>query len=713
MRTNAAVDINTDWQINGIVKPNHVNALTRSIKYDYVLTAQMLEDKTGNVDVFDLLNLGINQGTLVPGDTHILINTPVPDDVVLKFPGNQAGPSGHFNIHIYALGAFKADCTGTSPMISFFFHTHGTSGAVTLLGLGADVYVGSFALESALVLPIHYASFTYEMALGELPTLPEMGGTIRKAAWMSNATGAGGDDSGRLIIGDYSPSDNYSIGNFVIPGTVTDDGLSPDKPIDMSEIHEIKWMPGSIACHTRDSSESESLVLKGNVRPYSSSISCPFVYRGGGSSCQAIHIEGNFSGGVNGDFCVTGSVSGNVSVDLKDAVFTTTTNGGFSNATVTYNGTTYTGESGGWSSEGTVSGSMGSVGYTDATIKSISVSAPVTNGGIQSNNPEISGGFGSGSSARVTITFDYNGYEGTVSGEVTSGGFTITLPKIPSITCSFNSDGSFSYSKDASGKSGALAATISSGGTLGYVFYLPVLYLNTATMAEDRLYSIRIEYMYDASKDGELPLDRSIEYDAITVPARAGIWGNCDLDATSPIPSNDYTTADLSQYTGATCRVSVSTDGKRWEFGTPGGTLCFMPIGLGILDPADPNQLQTWNAGAWAYNASDGSLMAALTKTIDETLYTIKVFIVGSHNESLVTTSAPYFKLFAVKPSENTTPITKRSAESGEHRDIIPPRMFAKDDVTGIPNCDNYHVPQWVGEVYLMKRNGALYAWGP
>lgn len=711
MRTNAAVDINTDWQINGIIKPNHVNALTRSIKYDYVLTAQMLEDKTGSVDVFDLLNLGINQGTLVPGDTHILINTPVPDDVVLKFPGNQSGPSGHFDIHIYALGAFKADCTGTSPMISFFFHTHGTSGAVTLLGLGADMYVGSFALESVLVLPIHYALFTYEMALGELPTLPERGGTIRKAAWMSNATGAGGDDSGRLVVGDYSPSDNYSIGNFVIPGTVTDDGLSPDRPIDMSEIHEIKWMPGSIACHTRDSSESESLVLKGNVLPYQSAISCPFVYRGGGASCQAIHITGNLSGGVSGDLSVTGGVSGNVSVDLKDAAFTTTTSGGFSNATVIYNGTTYTDESGGWFSEGTVSGSMGSGDYIDATIKSIGVSAPVTAGSIDSNSPRIVCELSGGPSAHVDITFDYNGHEGKVSGEINSGGFMITIPKIPSITCAFNSGGSFSYSQDASGKSGELTAPISSGGTSGSAFYLPVLYLNTSTMAEDRLYSIRIEYMHDTLKDGELPLDRSIEYDAITVPARGGIWSNRNLDTTSPIPVNDYTTDDLSLYTGTECRVS--TAGNRWEFGTPAHTLCFMPIGLGILDPTNPDNLQTWGTSAWAYNASDGSLMATLAKNIDGVLYTIKVFIVGSHNESLVTTSAPYFKRFAVKPSENTTPITKRSANSGEHRDIIPPRMFAKDDVTGIPRCDNYHIPQWVGEVYLMKRNGTLYAWGP
>ena len=712
MRTNPAVDINTAWQINGIVKPNHVNALTRSIKYDYVLTAQMLEGKTGNVDVFDLLDIGINQGTLVSGETHILINTPVPDNVVLAFPGNQGGPSGHFDIHIYALGAFKANCAGTSPMISFFFHTRGTSGAVTLLGLGADVYVGSFSLESPLALSSPYSSFTYEMALGDLPTLPETGGVIRKAAWMSNGMGAGGDDSGRLIIGDYSPADNYSIGNFVIPGTVTNDGLSPDKPIDMSEIHSIKWMPGSIACHTRDS--SESLVLKGTIRPYASSISCPFTYHGGASSCRAILIEGNISGGVDSDLCVTGSVYGKVTVSLNDVVFSTTTNGGFSNATITYNGTTYTGESGGWSSDGTVSGSMGSGGYTDAPIKSISVSAPMSNGGIQSNAPTISGGFGSGPSAQVIITFEYNGYEGTIVGEITSGGFTVTMPKIPAITCGFNSDGGFSYTKDASGTSGSLSATISSGGLVSNSFYLPVLYLNTSTMAEDRLYSIRIEYMYDASKDGELPLNRSLDYDAITVPARVGIWTDFDTDGVQALPFGDPSTQNLHSWDDSPCSCVADSVNPQFKLQAPETDLCAIPYAAsGWFSPNDTNNIRTWSWGRWYYNESDGSLTVEATKTINETLYTIKVFIIGSHHESHVISSAPYFKLFAVKPSENTTPITKRSVDGSEHRGIIPPRMFALDDVTGIPECDDYHVPQWVGEVYLMKRSGLLYAWGP
>lgn len=709
MRTNPAVDINTNWQINGIVKPNHVNALTRSIKYDYVLTAQMLEDKTGTVDVDELLGGNKINGTT--GEVHVLINTMVPDNVELYFPANSVGgPTGTLKVHVHTIGPFTAS-VGTSgvPYIEHYFHTHGPAEAVTFTSLPLKMHVGAFIMDEPMEL-MAGASFIYEMALAELPFLDDQHpGTIAREAWMSNAIG-GGDDNGRLVIGDYSPADNYAIGSFVIPGTVTNAGLSPDKAIDMSEIHEIKWMPGSIACHTRDA--SESLVLKGTIRPYSSSISCPFVYRGCGSSGQAIHIEGNISGGVDSDLCVSGRVSGRVSVNLNDTAFTTITRGGFSNATITYNGTTYTGESGAWSSDGTVSGSMGGGDY-NATIKSISVSAPVTAGSIDSNSPRISGTLSSGADARVTIVFDYNGYEGTVFGEITSGGFTITIPKIPSITCVFNSDGQLSYLKNARGESGSLGVTISSGGTSGYKFYLPVLYLNTSTMAEDRLYSIRIEYMYDAVQDGELPLDRSVDYDAIAVPASAGIWSDRALDPTSPIPANDYTTAALNSYTGSAFYVTVSADGNRWEIGTPDGALCFMPTGSGILDPTDPNQLQTWNASAWAYNASDGSLMATLTKTIDATLYTIKVFIVGSHNEAHVTMSAPYFKLFAIKPSENTSPITKRVVDGDEHRGIIPPRMFARGDFTGIPGCDSYHVPQWVGEVYLMKRNGVLYAWGP
>lgn len=711
MRTNPAVDINTDWQLNGIVKPRHVNALTRSIKYDYVITAQMLEGKTGTVDVDELLGGNKINGTT--GVVHVLINTMVRDNVELYFPANSVGgPTGTLKVHVHTIGPFTAS-VGTSgiPYIEHYFHTHGPAEAVTFTSLPLKMHVGAFIMDEPMEL-MDGASFIYEMALAELPFLDDQHpGTVAREAWMSNAIGGGGgDDSGRLVIGDYSPVDNYSIGHFVIPGTVTDDGLSSDKPIDMSKIREIKWMPGSIAFHTLDG--SESLALKGTIRPYPAPVSGRFVYHGGGSNCRAILIEGAFNGGIN-DFCVSGGVTGKISANLSDPEFTTTTDGSFTNATLLYNGTTYTGESGSWSSDGTVSGTMGGGGYSYIPIKSISLSTPISIGGIQSSTPIISGSFGGGTGSQIAIKFDFNGYEATLTGEISGGGFSTTMPKMPSIACSFASGGDFSYSKDASGVTSTLDTTISSGGTSSHAFYLPVLYLNTATMVEDRLYSILIEYMHIPSNDGELALDRSLEYDAITIPASAGIWDDCDLDTPNPIPSDDYTTTALSSYTGATCRVSVSADHQRWEFGTPGGTLCFMPIGMGYLNPADTMNLMTWNAGGWAYDASDGSLTATLTKTIDDTLYTIKIFIIGSHHESHVITSAAYFKLFAIKPSENTNPITKRNIDDYEHRDVIQPRMFALDDVSGIPACDNYHVPQWVGEVYLMKRNGVLYAWGP
>lgn len=393
MRTNAAVDINTNWQINGIVKPNHVNALTRSIKYDYVLTAQMLEDKTGNVDVFDLLNLGINQGTLVPGDTHILINTPVPDDVVLKFPGNQAGPSGHFNIHIYALGAFKADCTGTSPMISFFFHTHGTSGAVTLLGLGADVYVGSFALESALVLPIHYASFTYEMALGELPTLPEMGGTIRKAAWMSNATGAGGGGRSNVLkLCAYGLP--YDI--FDVDPSYTDPEDIDGRALDLEGYDSVEWFT-NLACEDHVEAE-HGIHLDAPFESYSGSIisdAKPNAYvnpencKGTGASFTikskgALPIEDGapVEFDLIGDFSATGL------------------SGGFS---VRYDGT---------------------IKYTGVTISGANAATTI-NGGVATDG-SISGTFSgqidSGGISGDALSFGFApAFSGKISGSITSG----------------------------------------------------------------------------------------------------------------------------------------------------------------------------------------------------------------------------------------------------------------------------------------------------
>lgn len=198
MRTNASADINTDWAINQIVKPGHVNALTRSIKYDFVLTAQMLEGKTGDVEVFDVLGISIAAGTLVPGQTHILINTVVPDNIVLKFPGNQGGPSGNYHIHVHLLSGCKVNTSGSSAMIYFYFHSHGEKGAVEFTGIGRFTYVGSFKMDTPMAL-IQGSSFVYEMALGEVPYQPDNMASIGKEPWMSNSVGGGGGGGGHAV----------------------------------------------------------------------------------------------------------------------------------------------------------------------------------------------------------------------------------------------------------------------------------------------------------------------------------------------------------------------------------------------------------------------------------------------------------------------------------------------------------------------------------
>lgn len=269
MRTNTSADINTDWAINQIVKPGHVNALTRSIKYDYVVTAQMLEGKTGTVDVDELLGGNKINGTT--GEVHVLINTMVPDNVELFFPANSVGgPSGTLKVHVHTIGPFTAS-VGTSgiPYIDHYFHTHGPAEAVTFTSIPRSMHVGAFIMAEPIEL-MAGGTFIYEMALAELPFLDEQHpGSIVKQAWMSNAVGGGGGSDSILRIFDTVAKKNQGLqymrmvlGNDILAevtgqnlkigprGSIT--GAYQDVPglgynqnrsafIDMSEISGIDW----------------------------------------------------------------------------------------------------------------------------------------------------------------------------------------------------------------------------------------------------------------------------------------------------------------------------------------------------------------------------------------------------------------------------------------------------------------------------------------
>ena len=208
MKTNEKQNIKTDWAISGIVKPGHMNSLTRHVPYDYIITDKMLEGLSGAIDVDMLLNpadpdTGDEGGGMIHGRTgeyHVLINTPVPDNIILEFPASSTGDlAGDLKVHVYAFGPYNARVSaGTSTPnanITHYFHTAGDENAVTLHALGYNTYVGSFDLPYGIELGQHH-TFYYEKALGNIPDQPQAeNATIVRKAWMSNAVGSGGGES--------------------------------------------------------------------------------------------------------------------------------------------------------------------------------------------------------------------------------------------------------------------------------------------------------------------------------------------------------------------------------------------------------------------------------------------------------------------------------------------------------------------------------------
>ena len=276
MRTNASADINTDWALNQIVKPGHVNALTRSIKYDYVVTAQMLEGKTLTVDVDELLGGNKINGTT--GEVHVLINTMVPDNVELYFPANSVGgTSGTLKVHVHTIGPFTASVgSGGIPHIEYYFHTHGPAEAVTFTSLPLNMHVGSFILAAPMEL-MPGSSFIYEMALGELPFLDKQyPGTIARQAWMSNAVGGGGGGRSNVLKlcaygRPYDP--------FLINPSHTDPGDIDGRALDLEGYDAVEWST-NLACEDHIEAE-HGIQLDGPFKSYSGDIVSdvkPIVY---------------------------------------------------------------------------------------------------------------------------------------------------------------------------------------------------------------------------------------------------------------------------------------------------------------------------------------------------------------------------------------------------------------------------------------------------
>lgn len=281
MKTNEKQNIKTDWAVSGIVKPDHMNSLTRHVPYDYIITDKMLEGLTGTVDVDLLLNpadpdAGDEGGGMIHGRTgeyHVLINAPVPENVILQFPASSTGHlTGDLKVHVYAFGPYKARVSAgaSSPnsSITHYFHTAGDENAVSLYGVGYNTYVGSFDLPYGIELGQHY-TFCYEKALGSIPSQPQAeNATIEHKAWMSNAI----DNGSVLRIFDVVAKNNVgrqhlcmSLGDKVLarvadqnletgPLTNVDPyndhvkvpGMTPwnvaADPLDVSNVSAIEWL---------------------------------------------------------------------------------------------------------------------------------------------------------------------------------------------------------------------------------------------------------------------------------------------------------------------------------------------------------------------------------------------------------------------------------------------------------------------------------------
>lgn len=390
MRTNASADINTDWALNQIVKPGHVNALTRSIKYDYVVTAQMLEGKTLTVDVDELLGGNKINGTT--GEVHVLINTMVPDNVELYFPATSVGgPSGTLKVHVHTIGPFTASVRSNGiPYIEHYFHTHGPAEAVTFTSLPRNIHVGAFILAAPMEL-MPGSSFIYEMALGELPFLDKQyPGTIARQAWMSNAVGGGRSNVLKLCA--YGrPYDT-----FLVNPSHTDPEDIDGRSLDLEGYDAVEWST-NLACEDHIEAE-HGIQLDAPFASYSGSIVSdvnPIVY-------------------VNPENCKsTGATFTIKSVGIlpieDGAAIKFSLDGGF----------TATGLSGGFGAQ-----FYGTIKYTGVTISGADAETAIS-GGIAAGGDisgTFSGAISSGGVVGDALNFNFApNFSGKISGSIIGG----------------------------------------------------------------------------------------------------------------------------------------------------------------------------------------------------------------------------------------------------------------------------------------------------
>lgn len=231
MRTNPGANINTNWQINGIVKPAHVNALTKGIQYDYVVPAERVTQKNSLSDDPDDLYALCGMPPVADCDVSILINSTLGIDArtdvgdqedihgpLFKIKASEFVTEGH-SVHIYALcaGQLGGYCLKVEGAVrcGVYLHTSGEIGAVSFLSGSVRSYESGIWIGSAYDMnnidnSTPRGRITYETSVdGKIAQ-----GDVIREPWMSNSVGGAGGSRAIAVLLNYS-----RIGRSTVPST--------------------------------------------------------------------------------------------------------------------------------------------------------------------------------------------------------------------------------------------------------------------------------------------------------------------------------------------------------------------------------------------------------------------------------------------------------------------------------------------------------------
>ena len=376
MRNNPGENIKIDWQINGIVKPGHVNALTKAIKYDYVVTADKVTQKSSlDAEPDDLYEL-CGSPAEVGADISILINTTmgvtlrgvhVDDSEYIAGPLFKINPSDFvspgYAVHIYSLcnGVWGGFGIRVKSGRTVLIHTSGRRNAAIFLpgserSPESDIYVGSAWDMDQIDNSASRGGIIYEQTCdGKLPQ-----GDVTRDAWMSNAVGGGGGGRSNVLkLCAYGlPYDPFGVNP-----SHTDPEDIDGRALDLEGYDAVEW---STNLDCEDHIEAEhGIQLDAPFASYSGAIvsdAKPTVYVNP-ENCKS--TGATFTIKSNGSLPIEDGA--HIAFDLDGGFTATGLSGGFnvrSYGTIKYNGVTISGAdaattiSGGVAPDGDISGTF-------------------------------------------------------------------------------------------------------------------------------------------------------------------------------------------------------------------------------------------------------------------------------------------------------------------------------------------------------------------